>query len=214
MFKEILVFMLCLQFSNGSRNSWGVGEVTEDIGKNPSCKDKAAEFLEHFMPGLQVPLSKICILSNYQHEEIKEHPAKYSEPISQTNINIEISDFQLIRINEDSIRMSLYWKVEWVDQRLQVLQFQLTPAHKGPDYPFILQESEQESIWIPPLKLTSIISKGEDVDYVEAGPRILGNFTSGAWVAQSNYVDAEVECDLDFKTFPFDHHVCRIEVRI
>ena len=105
MFKEILVFMLCLQFSNGLDISGDIGKITETIEPNTSCKEKASDFLEHknhWVVGIKYTVSKICILSNYhyQREEIKEHPAKYSEPISQTNINIEISDFQLIRINE------------------------------------------------------------------------------------------------------------------
>ena len=104
--------------------------------------------------------------------------------------------------------MSLYFKVDWVDQRLQVLQFRLSP-----DYPFYLDRSEHDSIWIPSLEMgTDMVSKGEDVAYVQAG--ILGNFTSGAWVAKGVSVTTDVACEMDFKTFPFDHHVCRIEVRI
>ena len=213
MFKEILVFMLWLQFSNGSLWEVGSGIIEDKIGKvnkGTSCKENAIEFLEetYYVAGGTIPatFSKICILSNHQGEDIKEPPAA----LSQTRIYVEISEIQIKRIRKYSMEIKFYFKVKWVDQRLQVLQFQFTPD----DYPFILQESEQESIWIPPLKLTSMISNGVDVDYVQAGPRILGNFTSGAWVAQSNYVNAEVECELDFKTFPFDHHVCRIEVRI
>ena len=137
MFKEIFIFMLlCLQFSNGSWTSWGsgaIGKVTDTIGiadKDTSCIENATEFLAntYFAVGGTIPItiSRICILSNYQCEQITEHPAKYTveESISsQTSINIEISKFQIKRINEGSVDMSLNYKVNWVDQRLQVLQF-------------------------------------------------------------------------------------------
>ena len=239
MFKEILVFMLWLQFSNGSRSSWGsggIGKVTEISnetidaqpplpGSSPavSCKEKANEFLEEmFLVGDMVPINfaKICILSNYQIEEIKEPPEKYSKSLSQTRINIEMSQFQVQSINEDSIGMSFFFKVNWVDQRLQVLQFK-----RSKDYPFTLDESQQKNIWIPHLELkTEIISNEKKVDHVTAGIR--GNFTpnspidvgpegwvtSGAWVEQGISVITRVACELDFKRFPFDHHVCSIQV--
>ena len=118
--------------------------------------------------------------------------------------------------------MNFFFKVDWVDQRLQVLQFK-----RIKDYPFTLDESQQKNIWIPRLELkTEMISNEKKVDHVTAGIR--GNFkpnspidvgpegwvTSGAWVEQGIYVITEVACVLDFKRFPFDHHVCSIKVRI
>ena len=103
MFKEILVFMLiCLRFSNGSWSSWGSGAIgkvngSEAIGtvfdtiakenEGTSCRKNATEFLEHtysvagdiVVNTVQVAYARICILSNYQPKEIKEHPAKYTE---------------------------------------------------------------------------------------------------------------------------------------
>ena len=238
MFKEILIFMLlCLQFSNGSWTSWGsgaIGKVTDTIAiadKDTSCIENATEFLAYtyFAVGGTIPItiSRICILSNYQCEQITEHPAKYTEEeeelfSSQTSINIEISKFQIKRIKEDSVVISLDYKVNWVDQRLQVLQFQYFK-----DVPFSLDETHQKSIWIPHLKMgTEMISLDKIVDYVRA--EIRGNFkpnshigvgnggwlTRGARVEKSISVTTEVTCELDFKRFPFDHHVCSIEVRI
>ena len=238
MFKEIFIFMLlCLQFSNGSWTSWGsgaIGKVTDTIGiadKDTSCIENATEFLAYtyFAVGGTIPItiSRICILSNYQREQITEHPAKYTEEeeelfSSQTSINIEISKFQIKRIKEDSVVISLDYKVNWVDQRLQVLQFQ-----NFKDSPFWLDETQQKSIWIPHLKMESeMISLNKIVDYVTA--EIRGNFTpnshigvgnadwvsNGARVEKSIFVTTEVACELDFKRFPFDHHVCSIEVGI
>ena len=129
---------------------------------------------------------------------------------------------QIKRIKEDSIVISLEYKVNWVDQRLQVLHFQ-----NFKDSPFWLDETQQKSIWIPHLKMgTEMISLDKIVDYVRA--EIRGNFkpnshigvgnggwlTRGARVEKSISVTTEVTCELDFKRFPFDHHVCTIEVRI
>ena len=227
--------LLCLQFSNGSWNSWGsgaIGKITDAIRiaeKDTSCKENATKFLSNifFAAGDTIPIitSRICILSNYQCEQITEHPAKYTveESISsQTSINIEISKFQIKRINEGSVDMSLNYKVNWVDQRLQVLQFQYFK-----DVPFSLDETKQKSIWIPHLKMgTEMISLDKIVDYVRA--EIRGNFisnshigvgsgdwlTRGARIEKSVSVTTEVTCELDFKRFPFDHHFCSIEVRI
>ena len=151
----------------------------------------------------------------------KKH-LKNIQSLSQTRINIELSQFQVQSINEDSIGMSFFFKVNWVDQRLQVLQFK-----RSKDYPFTLDESQQKNIWIPRLELkTEMISNEKKVDHVTAGIR--GNFTpnspidvgpegwvtSGAWVKQEISLTIEVACDLNFKRFPFDQHVCSIEVRV
>ena len=206
MFKEILVFMLCLQFSNGY--SWDSGVI--GMTKNRSCKEKASDFLEHnnyWAGAVKYTVSKICILNNYQREEIQENPAKFnSESSSQTSIKIEISKFQIIKIYEDSVKMSFCLKVYWVDQRLQVLRYTYFPY-------FSFHESEQDSIWIPHLEVgNEMISNDEKGKYVSAGE--LGNYTSGAWVEKGIAITTEVTCALDFKTFPFEHHACSIEVRI
>ena len=202
MIKEILIFMLCLQFS---------------IAVKRTCKDNATEFIAHkttWMGSYEYTVERICILSNYKQEEIREPPAKYTEPPSQTNINIEMSKFQIIRINVESVTMSLYFKVEWIDQRLQLLNFFGDPEWVLNQWAFKLKKAEQNLIWIPQLAIrTEMISEDQKVDYVSA--RILdGNSTSGARVSKSIYVTTEVTCDLDFKRFPFDRHVCSFEVRI
>ena len=116
--------------------------------------------------------------------------------------------------------MSLDYKVDWVDQRLQVLQFK-----KFMDHPFSLDENQQKQIWMPHLKIgTEMMSLKKLLDHVTA--RIRGNFTpnsyigygSGEWVTSGAKVEygmsvtTEVACKLDFKRFPFDQHVCSIEV--
>ena len=91
MIKEILILMLCLQFS---------------IAVKRTCKDNTTEFIAHkttWMGSYEYTVERICILSNYKQEEIREPPAEYMEPPSQTNINIEMSKFQIIRINEESV---------------------------------------------------------------------------------------------------------------
>ena len=213
MFKEILVFMPWLQFSNGSLWEVGSGIIEDKIGKvnkGTSCKENAIEFLEetYYVAGGTIPatFSKICILSNHQGEDIKEPPAA----LSQTRIYVEISEIQIKRIRKYSMEIKFYFKVKWVDQRLQVLQF-IYPSNK----PFNLDKNEQDRIWIPQIKMgTKMISEEVEVDYVNAMIRKMGNFSSGAWVTKKIFVTTEVVCKLDFRAFPFDHHECSIEVRL
>ena len=224
--------LLCLQFSNCLWRAWGSGiakaseiSIVGTTNEDKPCKANATEFIQHkwiVSPIIPIVWAKICILSNYQLREIREPPAKYSNSLSQTRINIEISEFLVKSINKESVEISFYYKVDWVDERLQVLQFE-----QFKDHPFPLDEDQQKSIWIPHLRLeTEEISWEKKVDHVTAGIR--GNFTpnspidvgsegwatSGAWVEQGIYVMTEVACVLDFKRFPFDHHVCSIKVRI
>ena len=194
MFKEILIFMLCLQFS---------------IAKN-ECKKNASEFIAH-KNNLKYEYEKICILSNYQYEEIREHPAKYSESPSQTKVNIEIFDFQIITIKEDSFTMSMNFKVDWIDQRLQPVYFYVTKFTK---WAYDLKESEQDRIWMPSIGYrTELISIDQKTNHVSARRNNV-SFTSGARIAKGSFVTAEVVCELDFQKYPFDDHLCSIEVRI
>ena len=214
MFKEILVFMLWLQFSNGSWESWGSGIIEDNIGKvnkGTSCKENAIEFLEetYYLAGGTIPatISKICILSNHQGEDIQEPP---DAALSHTSIYVEISEIQIKRIRKYSMEISFYFKVKWVDQRLQVLQF-IYPSNR----PFNIDKNKQDRIWIPHLKMgPKMISEEVEVDYVMAEIRKMGNFSSGAWVTKKIHVTTEVACKLDFRAFPFDHHECSIEVRL
>ena len=202
MFKEIIILMLSLQCSVAKTK------------KSPPCKENATEFIAH-KNILQNTMTRICILSNYQYEEITEHPAKYSETPSQTKINIEMSKFQIITIKEESVTMSMYFEVEWVDQRLQPLNLNHANSELVLNsWAFVLKEEEYEKIWMPSIGYgTELISKDRKVDHVFA--RINNrNYTSGARMEQGIDVTVEVVCQMDFQNYPFDHHVCSIEVRI
>ena len=130
MFKEIIILMLSLQCSVAKTK------------KSPPCKENATEFIAH-KNILQNTRTRICILSDYLYEEITENPAKYLESPSQTKINIEMSKFQIITIKEESVTMSMYFEVEWVDQRLQPLNLNHANSELVLNsWAFVLKEEE------------------------------------------------------------------------
>ena len=182
--------------------------------KSPPCKENATEFIAH-KNILQNTMTRICILSDYHYEEITENPARYLESPSQTKINIEMSKFQIITIKEESVTLSMYFEVEWVDQRLQPLNlYNVNSESVLNSWAFVLKEEEYEKIWIPSIGYgTELISKDRKVDHVFA--RINNrNYTGGARMEKGIDVTVEVVCQMDFQNYPFDHHVCSIEVRI
>ena len=182
--------------------------------KSPPCKENATEFIAH-KNILQNTRTRICILSDYLYEEITENPAKYLESSSQTKINIEMSKFQIITIKEESVTLSMYFEVEWVDQRLQPLNlYHVNSESVLNSWAFVLKEEEYEKIWMPSIGYgTELISKDRKIDHVFA--RINNrNYTSGARMEKGIDVTAEVVCQMDFQNYPFDNHVCSIEVRI
>ena len=99
-------------------------------------------------------------------------------------------------------------KVNWNDKRVSVI---------AGSQSIYLSTKEQKRIWSPSIAITSdkISLKKEEEEFVLKKPDSAYSIIAidnGA-IASMNYIlTALVKCEMDFQTFPFDQHTCKLEV--
>ena len=194
MIKEILMLMLLLQFTNGKNRGWGGGK------HNDSCTGGEV-LIKHTK--ILFPYEKICISSNHKDDDIKKHPGKYLQPISQTNLNVIIERIKIVSIDDHGLIIGFELEVKWLENRFKIW-------HWKADEPFDLtkQEYTEDLFWVPHLNYGT----GFVLDTDKLRKMSLSN-KNGTIVSQIFYVTTSMECKMDNVNFPFDHHNCTLEVK-
>ena len=197
MINEILALMLLLHFCNCKL---GGGRKTND-----SCAIGGDVIKHHFWGHVH---SKICISRDHEDENVKNHPDKSLEQISQTNIIAVMTDVEIIRINEHGLIIGLELEVEWFDNRLKIWH----KYGKLANEPFKLRKGEfhqvEDLFWVPDLKY----GKGNVLDHKKLTEMKLSK-KNGTLVSQIFHLTISLKCELDFTDFPFDDHLCKLEVK-
>ena len=213
MIKEILALMLLLHFCNCKLVGGGKN--------NDSCADGGDVIKHHnWKCGERCLYSKICISSDHEDENVKNHPGKSLKPISQTDIKAVMADVEIIRINEHGLIIGLELEVEWFDNRLKILKIwhkhEKKIWHKYEklaDEPFKLHKREfhqvEDLFWVPYLKY----GKGNVLDHEKLTEMSLC-YKNGTLVSQKFHLTTAMKCKMDFIHFPFDHHLCKLKVKI
>ena len=202
MIKEILALMLLLHFCNSA-----LGEG----GKTSNSCEGGVDLIERIKikskDKRRVVKSKICISSDHEDENVKNHPGKSLEPISQTNIKAEMADVEIIGINKNGLILGLELELEWLDNRVKIWH----KNEKLGSEPFKLHKSEFDEVedlfWVPDLKY----GKGNVLDHRKLRKMSLCN-KNGTLVSQMFHLTTLMKCEMDFIHFPFDHHNCTLEV--
>ena len=98
MIKEFLILVLFLKFSNGN---WGGFLEKKDLHPIDPCGNGTVVIQNGGwrVGEIHASISKIWVPQKHQNEEITYHPGIYLEPISQTDIKIELSRVQILRID-------------------------------------------------------------------------------------------------------------------
>ena len=109
-----------------------------------------------------------------------------------------------------TIRISMSLTVNWNDKRVSVI---------AGSQSIYLSTKDQKRIWSPHLVIASnkITLKKEEEEFIlKKKPDLEHNsiFAIDNGAIASNYVifNTLVKCEMDFQTFPFDQHTCKIEV--
>ena len=112
-----------------------------------------------------------------------------------------------------TIRISMSLKVNWNDKRVSVI------AGSESIY---LSTKDQKRIWSPHLVIASnkITLKKEEEEFIlkkKSDDPIYFTFAiDNSARASKNYISVTtlVKCEMNFQTFPFDQHTCKLEVCI
>ena len=111
--------------------------------------------------------------------------------------NIEMSNVQIITIEKQTISISMYLRIEWTDWRVK-----MNPLSQS----IYLSQKDQKRLWSPQILIgTNMVSQNKDEEFVLTQ----GDSPKATKIFILNTV---VKCEMEFQNFPFDKHVCKLEV--
>lgn len=129
-------------------------------------------------------------------------PPKISkEPV---NLKIEVDLVNVVELDEitQSLRVSLYYTLEWQDERL---------AWDETKHDIQLTRYQPDKIWVPDIILTNANNGAYPLsDEIEGQARVRVNSTGHCtWFPLVKY---EAQCNMRLRTFPFDVQSCYLRV--
>ena len=120
-------------------------------------------------------------------------------------LDIEMSNVEVVEIGLHTLTISMYLSIVWMDHRFQMFR------NKSNLEMFYLSKDEQKKIWSP-----QIVIGTKKLSQNEQGLEF-GVFKEPSWVnpmvTKNVDLTTQVKCELDFQLFPFDKHLCKLEVR-
>ena len=150
-----------------------------------------------------------CIPSYFK---LLSHPPYYRIPFKNgkwiaplTDIYIKMRDVQVISIGMNTVTVSMNFRTAWLDYRLENWNY---PPKVYGNWIW-LNEEFKNLVWMPTIITDKLVSEKE-VDEKFGLWRLRNN--SIPLVFRKFYLHTTVNCAMDFQTFPFDKHVCNIEV--
>ena len=169
-----------------------------------ACKNCGGKIIGHDN------LMTICIPSFFKqtltHPPYKRVPmidGKWNSPL--TDIGIRMRDVQVINIGTDTITIDMNFEVHWFDYRLQ--NWNYSPKEY---WTWIFLSMELRNlIWFPDIIVNNLVSEKE-IDKKIILLRIENNPIP--LVVSQFYLSTTVKCQMDFQNYPFDKHVCILEV--
>ena len=159
------------------------------------CIDEGGELLGR--------LKKICIKKEYKDEM---QWADY-QFMDGTGLYIRILNFQVIQIDTHSITVSMKIEIEWWEDRLDLNALE--------DRIIYLSMEDKKEIWSPQIgianNMVSETRNSEEVGFFKKWG--VENYLTLYLTGKKTFkLSTTVKCDMVFQNFPFDDHVCEIEV--
>ena len=103
----------------------------------------------------------------------------------------------------ETITISMHLRVTWMEWRLW-----FNTPYKNEGAIIYLNMEDQNQVWSPKIVIGSnMISHSKQGETFAVGDRTADSFISF-------YLITTLKCEMDYQTFPFDKHICKIEVSI
>ena len=120
-----------------------------------------------------------------------------------------MSNLQIIKIGDDTITLSMDIETHWIEYRLKINTQGVPPLQV-----FSLSAEDQKQIWSPKIVIgNDMVSKSKEGEkFFLIRVKDNGNLATWLIAVKKFYLSTTVKCDMNFQTFPFDKHVCKIEV--
>ena len=200
--------MLLFQFSNGEngtslKNSVPISTLDDDQAYFKECIKEGGQLLGS--------LKKICIESEYLGE-IQWWPTSDREDL-RTELSVDIRNFQVIQIDTsmDTITMGMKMTIEWPEYRIDLNDS--GQVYNLKSQIMYLDMEEQKRIWSPRIVIGNNMVSKEKIGEVFGFYRKFDMTNFFQYVGINTfYLSTIVKCDMDLQDFPFDDHVCQLEV--
>ena len=114
----------------------------------------------------------------------------------KTKLSITLSNVQIIEIGSNEITVSMNTMIKWGDKRLMIGVGRA-----------LLSEDDQKQIWSPNFGIgNNLMSETKKAEEMKV------SFWYKVILRKTYYQITTVRCELNFETYPFDNHICTIEV--
>ena len=186
-----MICFLLVKFCTAEPNNIESRNFPEDY---ESCKNEGGQL---FGPGNTICNAKLNV------GFIFEHPPNvpgHWDAMGTEKIVIGMSKVEIIEIGVQTVTVSMHLKVSWREWRLF-----FNTQFPGAQAMIYLNEEHQQQIWSPQIVIgTNMVSQNKQGQKFGVG--------DGTDSFYSYYLMTTVKCEMDYQTFPFDHHVCNLMV--
>ena len=205
MIKEILLFVTLLQTFNAL-------EITETTPENidNSTHIKFENCHKEKDGHLLLSKDRLCIPGGNLTWKIQLPPFN---KVIRNKIDVKISNAQVIEIDAHTltITVSMDLAIIWDDHRLQLA------TEKAFEVVYLSANDEKE-IWSPQIVVGSNMvaqdRQGEEIALTRRCRKIECLKKGGITGTKNVQLTTKIRCEMDFQTFPFDKHICNLEVSI
>ena len=218
MITKILIFVLLLHLSNAGEthnNLTSFFELKKTFESNFKANrtNELARIFEKSCSdtgGLLLGKKRICIPQEDKFL-IQYPPTMKLSDLSRdwcctpTILNFIIGSVEVVEIDVDALTIHMNLRITWKDQRPVLMTW--TPnekVHLGMD--------EEKEIWSPMIGIWSNKMSENKQGKEFSLKKSSNSTTNGAEGFQRFYLTTKVKCAMDFQTFPFDKHICNLEV--
>ena len=157
---------------------------------------------------VNLAMDDICVLSKEASGLQRMNP-HYPGDNGKTRLSIEIANLQIIEIDSHEITLSMHVEMKWSEYRLTMKPSKGEVAYLTPE--------DKRKIWSPKIFIANnrIIEKREheEFGFMKEGSTLRKYRSSLDDLGVKKFhLFTKVTCEMDFGTFPFDKHICSLEV--
>lgn len=126
------------------------------------------------------------------------------------DIFIEISNIQVIEIDVHSLTISMYLTTSWGESRLKLFT-------RNDEEKIFLNRNDQKLLWSPQINIATNMAsqkiEGDDFFVNKVKGPVRRDFIPPTHVSKNVFLTTRVKCEMEFYAFPFDKHICTLEVK-
>lgn len=140
------------------------------------------------------------IPSNYNNQQ---PPILSTGEAVDVRVNLAILSFHKISELEQSIRLDTFMHIMWTDRRLTF------PRSVDPSVQLVLGSQAVSHLWVPSLNFRN--ARSTQI-FNSISPAVYATLSNRSEIFLAIRLSLDLNCDMDFSSYPFDTQRCKIEI--